>query len=77
MIPSTHPDQEQGQGDVLHDQGEGYQQGMTFVVGVVKYLRVSMRCPKSKFPIGIIVLDEHKSFVHGIQGLSLSTASLV
>ena len=35
-----------------------------------------MRCPKSKFPIGIIVFDEHESIVHAIQGLSLSTTRI-
>ena len=46
-------------------------------VGTVKYLRVPMRCPKFKFPTGIIVLYEYDLNVHVIQGLSLSTASLV
>ena len=33
--------------------------------------------PKSKFLIQIIVLDDHELIDHVIQGLSLSTASLV
>ena len=33
-----------------------------------------MRCPKPKFPIQIIVLDELEIIVHVIQGLSLQTA---
>ncbi len=45
-------------------------------VGVAKYLRVSMRCPKSRFPIGIIVF-ELELIIFVIQGLTLSTASLV
>ena len=40
-------------------------------VGVVKYLRVSMRCPKSIFPIGIIIFDKNELIVHVIQSLSL------
>ena len=44
-----------GHGVVLLGQGEGYQQPKHFEVGTVKYLRVPMRCPKSKFPSGIIV----------------------
>ena len=44
-------------------------------VGVYKYL--TSRCPKSKFPIRINVFDEHTLIVNVIQGLSLSTASLV
>ena len=46
-------------------------------IETVKYLRVPMWCPKSKFPIGIIVLYVYDLSVHVIQGLSLSTASLV
>ena len=36
-----------------------------------------MRCVTSKFPMGIIEFDEHELTVCVIQGLSLSTASLV
>ena len=46
-------------------------------VGVAKYFRVSMRCPKSRFPICIIVFDELELIIFVIQGLTLSTASLV
>ena len=45
---------------------------------------MTMRCPKSKFPIGIIFVSSSNHFfyefqliIHVIQGLSLSTASLV
>lgn len=34
-------------------------------------------CPKSKLPFGIIVFDEHRLFVNVIQGMFLSTASMV
>ena len=36
-----------------------------------------MRCPKSSFPIRIIVFDELKLIIFVSQGLTLSTASLV
>ena len=36
-----------------------------------------MRCPKSNFPIMILVFYEYDFIVHVIQGLTLSTASLV
>ena len=36
-----------------------------------------MRCPKSRFPIRIIVFDEHELIIFVSQGLTLSTASLV
>ena len=36
-----------------------------------------MRCPKSRFPIQIIVFDELKLIIFVSQGLTLSTASLV
>ena len=36
-----------------------------------------MRCPKSRFPIRIIVFDELKLIIFVSQGLTLSTASLV
>ena len=52
---------------VLHDQEEGYQQPIT----------LSMRCPKSQFPIWIVVFDELELIFHVIQGLSRLTASLV
>ena len=38
---------------------------------------VSMRCPKSRFPIRIIVFDELELIIFVSQGLTLSTASLV
>ena len=46
-------------------------------VGVAKWFRVSMRCPKSRFPIRIIVFDELELIIFVSQGLTLSTASLV
>ena len=46
-------------------------------VGVAKLFRVSMRCPKSRFPIRIIVFDELELIIFVSQGLTLSTASLV
>ena len=46
-------------------------------VGVAKYFRVSMRCPKSRFPIRIIVFDELEVIIVVSQGLTQSTASLV
>ena len=36
-----------------------------------------MRCPKSRFPIPIIVFDELELIIFVSQGLTLSTASLV
>ena len=45
--------------------------------GVAKQFRVSMRCPKSRFPIRIIVFDEPELIIFVSQGLTLSTASLV
>ena len=36
-----------------------------------------MRCPKSRFPIQIIVFDELELIIFVNQGLTLSTASLV
>jgi len=47
-------------------------------VGVAKWFRVvSMRCPKSRFPIRIIEFDELELIIFVSQGLTLSTASLV
>ena len=46
-------------------------------VGVAKQFRVSMRCPKSRFPTRIIVFDELELIIFVSQGLTLSTASLV
>ena len=31
---------------------------LQLIVGVAKYCRVSMRCPKFRFPIGVIVFAE-------------------
>ncbi len=36
-----------------------------------------MRCPKSRFPIWIIVFNELELIIFVSQGLTLSTASLV
>ena len=46
-------------------------------VGVAKYFGVSMKCPKSRFPISIIVFDELELIIFVSQGLTQSTASLV
>ena len=48
---------------------------LLLAVGVAKEFRVSMRCPKSRFPIRIIVFDEPKLIIFVSQ--TLSTASLV
>ena len=50
---------------------------LQLIVGVAKYCRVSMRCPKFRFPIGVIVFDELELISIVSQGLTLSTASLV
>ena len=70
------PGGQQGQGHevVLHDQGEGYQQPITFWSGSSQ-VPVSMRCPK--FLIQIIVFDKFELIVHVNQGLTLLTASLI
>merc|ERR1712110_759501 len=66
------------------DMGESYMIQDKFIknllflgVGVAKQFRVSMRCPKSRFPILIIVFDELELIIFVSQGLTLSTASLV
>ena len=40
-------------------------------VGVAKYFRVSMRCPKSRFSIRIIVFDELELIIFASQDLTL------
>ena len=50
---------------------------LQLIVGVAKYCRVSMRCTKFRFPIGVIVFDELELISIVSQGLTLSTASLV
>ena len=50
---------------------------LQLIVGVAKYCRVSMRCTKFRFPIGVIVFDELELISSVSQGLTLSTASLV
>ena len=52
---------------------------LQLIVGVAKYCRVSMsmRCPKFRFPIWVIVIDELELISFVSQGLTLSTASLV
>ena len=50
---------------------------LQLIVGVAKYCRVSMRCTKFRFPIGVIVFDELELISFVSQGLTLSTASLV
>ena len=46
---------------------------LLLAVGVAK----SMRCPKSRLPIQIIVFDKLELIIFVSQGLTLSTASLV
>ena len=48
---------------------------LLLAVGVAKEFRVSMRCPKSRFPIRIIVFDELNIIIFVSQ--SLLSASLV
>ena len=50
---------------------------LQLIVGVAKYCRVSMRCTKFIFPIGVIVFDELELIGIVSQGLTLLTASLV
>ena len=85
MIPFTHPAQKIDQVDSENKyMGKSYmiQEKVIKIllllgVGVAKYCRVSMRCPKFRFPIQIIVFDEPKLIIFVSQGLTLSTASLV
>ena len=46
-------------------------------VGLAKEHGVSIRCPRSRFPIRIIVFDELEIIIFVSQGLTPSTASLV
>ena len=50
---------------------------LLLAVGVAKEFRVSMRCPKSRFPIWIIVFDKLKLIIFVSQGLTLSTATWI
>ena len=50
---------------------------LQLIVGVAKYCRVSMRCTKFRFPIGVIVIDQLELVSFLSKGLTLSTASLV
>ena len=50
---------------------------LLLAVGVAKESRVSMKCPKSRFPIQIIEFGEPELIIFVSQGLTLSTASLV
>ena len=83
LYPSSAKDwpggqQKQEHGLVLHDPGEDYQKPTTLRSGSSQvFYWLSMRCPKSRFPIRIIVFDELKLIFFVNQGLSLLTASLV
>ena len=85
MIPFTHPAQKIDQVDSENkDMGQSYmiqekviKNLLLLGVGVAKQFSVSMRCPKSRFPIWIIVFDELEIIIFVNQGLTLSTASLV
>ena len=52
---------------------------LQLIVGVAKYCRVSMRCPKFRFPIRVIVIvfDQLELISLVSQGLTLSTGSQV
>ena len=50
---------------------------LKLIVGVAKYCRVSMRCPKFRFPIGVIVIDELELISFVSHGLTPSTTSLI
>ena len=85
MIPFTHPAQKIGQVDSENkDMGQSYiikekviKNLLLLEVGVAKQFWVSMRCPKSGFPIRIIVFDELELIIFVSKGLTLSTARLV
>ena len=85
MIPFTHPAQKIDQVDSENkDMGQSYMIQQKVIknllllgVGVAKQFRVSMRCPKSIFPIRIIVFDQLEIIIFASQRLTLSTASLV
>ena len=87
MILLTHPAQIYQADSKNKDLGKSYMiqdkaiKILQLTVGVAKYCvcvtRVSMRCPKFRFPIGVIVFDELELISFVSQGLTLSTASLV
>ena len=89
MILLTHPAQIYQADSKNKDLGKSYMiqdkaiKILQLTVGVAKYCvcvcvtRVSMRCPKFRFPIGVIVFDELELISVVSQGLTLSTASLV
>ena len=58
-------------------QEKGIKNLLLLGVGVAKQFRVSMRCPKSRFPICIIAFHKLELIIFVSQGLTLSTASLV
>ena len=85
MISFTHPAQKIDQVD-SENKDMGYscmiqekvvKNQLLLGVGVAKQFRVSMRCPKSRFPIWFIVFDKLELIILVSQGLTLSTASLV
>ena len=89
MILLTHPAQIYQADSKNKDLGKSYMiqdkaiKILQLTVGVAKYCvcvcvtRVSMRCPKFRFPIGVILFDELELISFVSQGLTLSTASLV
>ena len=85
MIPITHPAQKIDQLDSENkDMGQSYMfqekvinNLLLLAVGVAKQFRVSMRCPKSRSPIQIIVFYKLELIIFVSQSLTLSTASLV
>ena len=83
MILLTHPTQINQVNSKNKDLGHSYMiqekviKILQLIVGVAKYCSVSMRCPKFRFPIWVIVFDELELITFVSQGLTLSTASLV
>ena len=83
MILLTHPAQIDQVDSKNKDLGSSYMikekviKILQLIVGVAKFCRVSMRCHKFRFPIGVIVFDELELISFVSQGLTLSTASLV
>ena len=83
MILLTHPAQIDQVDSKNKDLGSSYMikekviKILQLIVGVAKFCRVSMRCHKFRFPIGVIVFDELEFISFVSQGLTLSTASLV
>ena len=83
MILLTHPTQINQVNSNNKDLGHSYMiqekviKILQLIVGVAKYCSVSMRCPKFKFLIWVIVFDELELISFVSQVLTLSTVSLV